>query len=193
MPCRDCSAPAKSSRPSADNEGVCGRAHRLISTMLPEGFALLSSSCCWLPVCSMQTCTGFPYILTISRLCLTLFLLVLLLQLACKSCDFSFWPFLSWLCPPASRVKASAVVIFGAQSFVLVYWSGRSIVSGFRVIIAVTDFYFFCLKRAILPGCLNECSGMGRDLIYQQKAFKEVILASVSYSSPESDTWYPWY
>lgn len=83
------------------------------------------------------------------------------------------------------------MVIFGAQSFVLVYWSGRSIVSGFRVIIAVTDFYFFCLKRAILPGCLNECSGMGRDLIYQQKAFKEVILASVSYSSPESDTWYP--
>jgi hypothetical protein len=31
----------------------------------------------------------------------------------------------------------------------------------------------------------------GDDLIYQQKAFKEVILASVSYSSPESDTWYP--
>lgn len=46
MPC-DCSAPAEKS-----SSGPLGRAHQLISTLLPEGFALLSCSCCWLPVCS---------------------------------------------------------------------------------------------------------------------------------------------
>ncbi|BCS25327.1 uncharacterized protein APUU_50038A [Aspergillus puulaauensis] len=50
MPCRDCSPPAeKSSRPRTDDEGLSGRAYQLFSTMLPEGSALLSSSCCWLP------------------------------------------------------------------------------------------------------------------------------------------------
>lgn len=153
MPCRDCSPPAeKSPRPRTDNEGLSGRAYQLFSTVLPEGFALLSSSCCWLPVCSMQTYTGFPCILTIGRLCLTSFLPVLLPQWACKSCDFSFWPFLSWLCPPASRVKASAVVIFGAQLFVLVYWSGRSIVSRCRLIIAVINFYCLSINDSYPAG-----------------------------------------
>ncbi|OJJ04455.1 hypothetical protein ASPVEDRAFT_43937 [Aspergillus versicolor CBS 583.65] len=44
MSCHDCSAPEKSSSSSGP-----GRAHQLISTLLPEGFAFLSCSCCWLP------------------------------------------------------------------------------------------------------------------------------------------------
>ena len=53
MSCHDCSAPAE----KPPSHSPSGRAHRLISTLLPEGFALLSCSCCWLPVCSIQTCT----------------------------------------------------------------------------------------------------------------------------------------
>lgn len=43
--------------------------------------------------------------------------------------------------------------IFGAQSFVRVYWSGRSIVSGVRVIMAVTDVRF---EESDLAGFLDE-------------------------------------
>lgn len=149
MPCHDCSVPTEKS----PGHGLSGRAHRLISTMLPEGFALLSSSCCWLPVCSIHTCTHFSCILAIGRRYLTSFLLVPSPQLACKSYASSFWPFLSWPCPLASRLKASAMGIFGAQSFVRVYWSGRSIVSGVRVIMAVTDVRF---EESDLAGFLDE-------------------------------------
>ncbi|OJJ57941.1 hypothetical protein ASPSYDRAFT_45918 [Aspergillus sydowii CBS 593.65] len=45
MSCHDCSAPAEKS----PGHSFSWRAHRLISTLLPEGFALLSCSCCWLP------------------------------------------------------------------------------------------------------------------------------------------------
>lgn len=51
--------------------------------------------------------------------------------------------------------------IFAAQPFALVYWSGRNIVSGIKVIIAATDIHCLFVERQLFSGCFDECSIMG--------------------------------
>ncbi|KAJ0414300.1 hypothetical protein BJY00DRAFT_305678 [Aspergillus carlsbadensis] len=94
MPCRDCVAPMdKFSTPRADNEGgLPGRAYRSISAMLPEGFALLSSSCCWLPLSIGHLTRSLPP------------------SLHCPSCVFTVNDALFSLNPPPFSVSVSIVL-----------------------------------------------------------------------------------
>ncbi|KAG2007969.1 hypothetical protein GB937_008163 [Aspergillus fischeri] len=49
MSCNDCHSCEKPSQSDSTNQGVTTRALQRMSAVVPEGSALLSCSCCWLP------------------------------------------------------------------------------------------------------------------------------------------------
>ena len=113
----------------------------MTSTVLPEVSALLSSSCCWLPVCLLLHkffflffCPSHAVFLTkcwtTNRQPLILFSPALpWLPRACTSYALSFSQFQSWLSLGVFGVKAWAAGTLGGRLFVLVCWHGCSTVA----------------------------------------------------------------
>lgn len=59
MSCGDCYSDKPSSKPAPDDGGsLLRRLFQVVVKFLPEGSALFSSSCCWLPVCYISVLLG---------------------------------------------------------------------------------------------------------------------------------------
>ncbi|GFF87324.1 hypothetical protein IFM53868_05110 [Aspergillus udagawae] len=80
MSCNNCHSSEKPSQSDSKAQGLTAHALRWMSAVLPEGSALLSSSCCWLPTvldfvfAGSVTATGIqklrPFFLAVSVLTL---------------------------------------------------------------------------------------------------------------------------
>ena len=155
MSCNNCPPPddkhTKESKPNPDDKSLSARAFQLTSAILPEGLALLSCSCCWLPVCPifLLNIQNRKSHLTRPRLSLISSLPVPLLPpryLAYRTCVMSFWSFQSCPLLGVFGVKAWVAGWYVGLLFLGVWLLGGSIANESRLqgdimmdIIAVTE------------------------------------------------------
>lgn len=132
MSCRNCPSEKSSEKPlcesNQDHEGfILQRPFQLVVKYLPEGSALLSSSCCWLPVCFFSTFTGcrMHMLILIARLSWIFFLRVQWPLLASRNCEMFFLRYLSWPLFGAFDAKDSVVECYGESQYVSDSWLGR--------------------------------------------------------------------